>query len=166
MSKISRDRERNHAEKRSFCCRYRPNWKRTIRESRGERLNPHTIILGSQGSFCLASAPAFTHACEFSLMRSWTSSRHAAWRHYLLPESHAGPQWLMGLRNKEEHGISRVRQRCRSLEGNHFVYLCLYSFIPFPRCCVVTLCRGAGGEWYLVWLLTAPLGEENEKRWW
>ena len=166
LGTISRDAERNPAERESFLCRYRQNWKCTITESCGERLKLHTIILRSRGSFSCASAPAFTHAYEFSLLGSWTSSRHAAWCHYLHPESHAGPHWLMGLRNKENHGISWVQQRCRSLEGDHFVYLCLYSFIPFPRCCVVTPCRGAGGEWYLVWLLTAPLGEENEKRWW
>lgn len=94
---------------------------------------PNTIIPGSWGRF--------SFVC-MSLIRSWTSSRHTPWCHYLHPESHARPHWLMGLRNKGNHGISWVRPTCRRREGNHFVFLCLYPFIPFSGCCVVTPCWG------------------------
>lgn len=70
-----------------------------------------------------------THCFSFvclPLIRSWTSSRHTSWCHYQDPESHAGPGCLMGLGNKENGGISRVRSTCcYHLDSNHFAFLCL-----------------------------------------
>lgn len=102
LSKISRDTEWNQAEKKSFCCRYWQNWKCTITKSCGERLNPHAIILGSRGSFSCVCVSAFTHVYAFFLIRSWTSSRQTAWRHYLHPESEHRAPVADGIKEQRE----------------------------------------------------------------
>lgn len=119
------------------------------------------VLTISMRHFPLLLVHLNVHVWKFPLIRTWTSSRRTTRHHYLHPGSHVGPQWLMGLTNKENHGISlvwRLEKQALCLPLSLFFYF-------ISQQCVVTLCQGASDEWYLVWLLTAPLGEENKKRW-